>query len=163
MLRFSFLRRIGVPSDIAFRSVSRDNNFLKTQLHKVGNKQHALAPAASLHAVKQEQAEKDIEMIKANQQEQAAAAAEGKAATATAAAAGTAAAESDSFSRRMTQDELNRFTTSLWSKENLHNYKAGTTPTLIVDVETGLTEGVNYPDPCRYGTEIEYNGIVSDF
>jgi hypothetical protein len=62
----------------------------------------------------------------------------------------------------MTQEEVNRFTTSVGSKENLFNHRLGLEPSNVVDEETGRVEGSAAPDPARYG-DWEVNGRCYDF
>jgi hypothetical protein len=62
----------------------------------------------------------------------------------------------------LTQDQLNRFTTSVASAENLFNKAQGLTPETTVDEKTGQVIGSAAPDPCRYG-DWEVNGRCYDF
>jgi hypothetical protein len=61
----------------------------------------------------------------------------------------------------MTPDELQRFTTSAQSKENLLNQRSNAVPETTV-AEDGKTEGSAHLDPTRYG-DWEVNGRCYDF
>ena len=155
MFRCNFLRLIGVESDIVFRSVSKDRNFLKGRISQLGVAHASVAETGAVVANhgRADSSESGIEVDD-----------EGRAVDVSkesSSADSSSSSSSDTFSRKLTQQELNRFTTSLGSKENLHNQRAGTTPSTVVD-ENGNVEGQNYPDPTRYG-DWEYNGRCYDF
>jgi hypothetical protein len=61
----------------------------------------------------------------------------------------------------LTHDELQRFTTSQASKENLFNKEAGSAPIGVVG-EDGKIEGSVHGDPTRFG-DWEVNGRCYDF
>ena len=168
MFRLNLMRLIGVESDIAFRSVSKDRHFLNARVAQVGSHASVLPPAAAKLAAAAANVGRDKAIDSAEDDDHhhhhhdAAADPNGVEVDANGNAVSKATADrTDTFSRRLTQQELNRFTTSLGSKENLHNHKAGTTPSLVVD-EHGRVEGQSYPEPTRYG-DWEYNGRCYDF
>lgn len=61
----------------------------------------------------------------------------------------------------LSQDELQRFTTSVASNENLLNKETGAEPTAVVGAD-GRVEGSAHLDPTRYG-DWEVNGRCYDF
>jgi len=61
----------------------------------------------------------------------------------------------------LSREELDRFTTSAASAENLFNKRDGKKPGVIVG-DDGRVEGSNMPDPTRYG-DWEVNGRCYDF
>ena len=62
----------------------------------------------------------------------------------------------------LTQEQLNRFTTSNASAENLFNKEQGLKPECTVDEKTGMVVGSAALDPTRYG-DWEINGRCYDF
>lgn len=58
--------------------------------------------------------------------------------------------------------DVQRFTTSLGSAEQLFNKQAGAIPTNVVDEETGRVVGSTQLDPTRYG-DWEQHGRCHDF
>ncbi|KAG8348602.1 putative Protein of unknown function (DUF1674) [Trypanosoma vivax] len=62
----------------------------------------------------------------------------------------------------LSEETVQRFTTSLGSAESLFNKAAGMQPTNIVDETTGVTVGSTQLDPVRYG-DWESNGRCHDF
>ena len=79
----------------------------------------------------------------------------------TVAAIGKKEAAGDFKPAPLSQEELNRFTTSGASAENLFNKIDGKTPGTIVG-DDGIVIGSNMPDPTRYG-DWEVNGRCYDF
>ena len=64
---------------------------------------------------------------------------------------------------KLSQEDLNRFTTSGQSAENYFNKRQGTVPKgLVVDEKTGMVEGSARLDPTRYG-DWEVDGRCYDF
>ena len=61
----------------------------------------------------------------------------------------------------LTQEEVQRFTTSSQSKENLINKEQGAEPVMTVD-DDGRVRGSAHADPTRYG-DWEVNGRCYDF
>lgn len=164
MFRFNLLRLVGIESDIVFRSVSKDRNFLKGRISQLGVAHASVAETgavianqgrldASAEGVDVDHEGRVVDISSENNNNYSGSESNTK--------MNHNNKAPDTFSRRLTQQELNRFTTSLASKENLHNQKAGTTPSTVVD-ENGNVEGQSYPDPTRYG-DWDYNGRCYDF
>ncbi len=154
MLRFNILRRIGIESDIYFRSMSKDKQFLHARISQLGVAHKSVAETGAVVAQSAHISQPDLGVNEHGE-------AVNTATTTTSNDNSDNKNKTDTFSRKLTQQELNRFTTSLGSRENLHNQAAGVTPSLTVD-ENGNVEGQNYPDPTRYG-DWEYNGRCYDF
>lgn len=62
----------------------------------------------------------------------------------------------------LTSEQVQRFTTSIGSAEQLFNQQAGAIPTNVVDEETGRVIGSTQLDPTRYG-DWEQHGRCCDF
>lgn len=62
----------------------------------------------------------------------------------------------------LTSEQVQRFTSSLGSAEQLFNQQAGAIPTNVVDEETGRVIGSTQLDPTRYG-DWEKHGRCCDF
>lgn len=62
----------------------------------------------------------------------------------------------------LTSEQVQRFTSSLGSAEQLFNQQAGAIPTNVVDEETGRVIGSTQLNPTRYG-DWEKHGRCCDF
>eukprot|EP00796_Vickermania_ingenoplastis_P002193 gene2193-1360_t len=62
----------------------------------------------------------------------------------------------------LTPEQVQRFTSSLGSAEQLFNKEAGAIPTNVVDEETGRVIGSTQLNPTRYG-DWEQHGRCCDF